>query len=186
MNGKKKTKSLVRRSGKRQSPAGGQVGSVDLADHREQAARCETLFHRPETIGISLAGDHQEAFRRQAESFEARTIETTEFSDVQRPLTPEYHALTVVHRMGPMHQAGDQGKREIPNRRLAVIAIGDQFTKGRLRFGSACKKRIDPRRIEDHRETVSKQVPAGCFTPETIAFDQADLPSEFSKMRRSI
>ena len=64
---------------------------VDGANNRKQTSRREPLLHRPKAIVISFSCDHQEAFRRQAERFQARPVEIAEFGAIQPTLAPEHH-----------------------------------------------------------------------------------------------
>ena len=147
---------------------------VDGADDREQGSRRKTLLHRPETIRVPFACDHQEAFRRQAERFQARSVEMAELGAVQPALAPEHHLLLVRRSV---HEGGDQGERKIPHRGLIEIAARDQLVQGGPCFGFANERWFIPGSAV-RRETIG--------ILDVMTFDPADPPFERSETVGSI
>ena len=154
------------------------LDTIHSADNREQAPRGESLLHRPEAIGVPLAGHHQEAVGRQAEASKAGPIGMSEFERIPLPLAPEHHALVV--RLA-MDERGDQRQAEIPNRGLAAITVGHQLLQGGLGPATACKKRIELARIENGGRAGDRLGVA-----DTTAFDPLDLSPEPGKASASL
>ena len=162
------------RGGKGEPAGGDEVGTIHHADNREQAAGREALFHRPETIGIPPAGDHQQTIGWQADIPKARAVGTAEFEHIMLSLAPEDHALIV--RL-PMQERSDQCQAKIPDRGVAAIVSRHQFMQGRA-VPAASKKGVDPGRIGNGR--------AGPVDRSVDRKNHAYSPPELSETGRSI
>jgi hypothetical protein len=103
--------------GKRQTPAGGEIHPVSLADHRRKAARPQALLHGPENVLFLGGRNEQQARRIEAETREPMAVKPAGFLGHPPALTPQDRALRPgLPQPAEKREAKADGARPQPNR----------------------------------------------------------------------